>query len=233
METQGVKRFCQYCGTELKENANFCAKCGKSTNSEQGSQRAYGGVSQRTVYQNTNFVMETLRNFGSINSTLRILSIVSAILLGLLQIFGMGYSVNYWGESYKISAINFFYKAMCNSPDIMEYVSESEGPSFFVIGICLAFFLCYAVLVIAYVILFKYIISDYHIETIVDVDKGISLCGMVLFGMAIVVGMFIRSKMGDYAEMFTINAMCYVGFIYSLLLQIVSRLVIKSQLEME
>ena len=81
--------------------------------------------------------------------------------------------------------------------------------------------------------LFKYIISDYHIETIVDVDKGMSLCGMVLFGMAIAFGMLIRSKMGDYADMFTINIMCYIGFIYSLLLQVVSRLVIKSQLERE
>ena len=48
METQQVKRFCQYCGTQLEENANFCGKCGKSTNSAQGAQGAYGGVSQRT-----------------------------------------------------------------------------------------------------------------------------------------------------------------------------------------
>ncbi len=232
METQQVKRFCQYCGTQLEENANFCGKCGKSTNSAQGAQGAYGGVSQRTVYQRTNFVMETLRNFGSINSTLRILSIASAIILGLLQIFGMGYSVSSWGENYKISAIKFFYELIGNSSQIAG-TSESKGPVLWVIGICLAFFLCYAVLIIVYVTLFKYIISDYHIETIVDVDKGMSLCGMVLFGMAIAFGMLIRSKMGDYADMFTINIMCYIGFIYSLLLQVVSRLVIKSQLERE
>ena len=229
METQQVKRFCQYCGTQLEENANFCGKCGKSTNSAQGAQT---GGSQRTVYQRTNFVMETLRNFGSINSTLRILSIVSAIILGLLQIFGMGYSVSSWGETYKISAINFFYKLIGNSSQIAG-ASESKGPVLWVIGICLAFFLCYAILIIVYASLFKYLIQDYHIETIIDVDKGMSLCGMVLFGMAIAFGMLIRSKMGDYAELFTINAMCYVGFIYSLLLQIVSRLVIKSQLERE
>ena len=40
----------------------------------------------------------------------------------------------------------------------------------------------------------------------------------------------ISTKMED---MFSINAMCYIGFVYSLVLQIFSRLIIKSQLEDE
>ena len=93
----------------------------------------------------------------------------------------------------------------------------------------------YVVLLIVDALLIKYIISDYHIDTIVDVDNGMSICGMVMFGVTIIIGMYIRSKLGEYGmeDMFSINAMCYIGFVYSLVLQIFSRLIIKSQLEDE
>lgn len=54
-------------------------------------------------------------------------------------------------------------------------------------------------------------------------------------GVTIIIGMYIRSKLGEYGmeDMFSINAMCYIGFVYSLVLQIFSRLIIKSQLEDE
>lgn len=99
----------------------------------------------------------------------------------------------------------------------------------------MAFLIGYIVLLIVDVLLLKYIISDYHIDTIVDVDKGMSICGMVMFGTTIIIGMYIKSKLEKYGidDTFNINAMCYIGFVYSLVLQIFSRLIIKSQLENE
>ena len=107
--------------------------------------------------------------------------------------------------------------------------------NFLIVICCLAFIIGYVVLLIVDALLIKYIISDYHIDTIVDVDKGMSICGMVMFGVTIIIGMYIRSKLGEYGmeDMFSINAMCYIGFVYSPVLQIFSRLIIKSQLEDE
>lgn len=73
------KKFCQYCGTPIDGESRFCTKCGKSINGEQNV------TSQRKVYQQTNFVMDMLRNFGNPNSVIRITSIVSAIFLAIVQ----------------------------------------------------------------------------------------------------------------------------------------------------
>ena len=212
------KKFCQYCGSPIDSEAKFCTKCGKSINSEQNASV------QKKVYQQTNFVMDMLRNFGKPNSVIRIISIFSAIFLAIVQFFGMGYKLNIdaWivSKTEKISAIKFLYGVKLN---------------FLIVICCLAFIIGYVVLLIVDALLIKYIISDYHIDTIVDVDNGMSICGMVMFGVTIIIGMYIRSKLGEYGmeDMFSINAMCYIGFVYSLVLQIFSRLIIKSQLEDE
>ena len=209
------KKFCQYCGSPIDSEAKFCTKCGKSINGEQNAS------AQKKVYQQTNFVMDMLRNFGKPNSVIRIISIFSAIFLAIVQFFGMGYKLNIdaWivSKTEKISAIN------------------GVKLNFLIIICCLAFIIGYVVLLIVDALLIKYIISDYHIDTIVDVDNGMSICGMVMFGVTIIIGMYIRSKLGEYGmeDMFSINAMCYIGFVYSLVLQIFSKLIIKSQLEDE
>ena len=224
------KKFCRYCGTPIDGESRFCTKCGKSINGEQNV------TSQRKVYQQTNFVMDMLRNFGNPNSVIRITSIVSAIFLAIVQFFGMGYVIQADGwfisKTEKISAIKFLYKIVFKSGDMSDYGIKLN----FLIIICaLAFFIGYIVLLIVDILLIKYIISDYHIDTIVDVDKGMSICGMVMFGVTIIIGMYIRSKLEEYGidSMFSINAMCYIGFVYALVLQIFSRLIIKSQLEDE
>lgn len=224
------KKFCQYCGSPIDNEAKFCTKCGKSINGEQNASV------QKKVYQQTNFVMDMLRNFGKPNSVIRIISIFSAIFLAIVQFFGMGYKLNIdaWivSKTEKISAIKFLYRLVFKSGDMSEYGVKLN---FLIVICCLAFIIGYVVLLIVDALLIKYIISDYHIDTIVDVDKGMSICGMVMFGVTIIIGMYIRSKLGEYGieDMFSINAMCYIGFVYSLVLQIFSRLIIKSQLEDE
>ena len=79
------KKYCQYCGSPIDSEAKFCTKCGKSINGEQNASV------QKKVYQQTNFVMDMLRNFGNPNTVIRIISIFSAIFLAIVQFFGMGY----------------------------------------------------------------------------------------------------------------------------------------------
>lgn len=113
------KKFCQYCGTPIDGESRFCTKCGKSINGEQNV------TSQRKVYQQTNFVMDMLRNFGNPNSVIRITSIVSAIFLAIVQFFGMGYVIQADGwfisKTEKISAIKFLYKIVFKSGDMSDY----------------------------------------------------------------------------------------------------------------
>ena len=187
------KKFCQYCGSPIDSEAKFCTKCGKSINSEQNASV------QKKVYQQTNFVMDMLRNFGKPNSVIRIISIFSAIFLAIVQFFGMGYKLNIdaWivSKTEKISAIKFLYRLVFKSGDMSEYGVKLN---FLIVICCLAFIIGYVVLLIVDALLIKYIISDYHIDTIVDVDNGMSICGMVMFGVTIIIGMYIRSKLGEY-----------------------------------
>lgn len=61
-----------------------------------------------------------------------------------------------------------------------------------------------------------------------------SMCGIVAFAATIIIGFYIKSKLGEsLSEFFNINVMCYIGLIYSILLQIFSHLIIKSQLDRE
>ena len=110
------KKFCQYCGSPIDSEAKFCTKCGKSINSEQNASV------QKKVYQQTNFVMDMLRNFGKPNSVIRIISIFSAIFLAIVQFFGMGYKLNIdaWivSKTEKISAIKFLYRLVFKSGDM-------------------------------------------------------------------------------------------------------------------
>lgn len=224
------KKYCQYCGSPIDSEAKFCTKCGKSINGEQNASV------QKRVYQQTNFVMDMLRNFGNPNTVIRIISIFSAIFLAIVQFFGMGYMLEAGGwfvsKTQKISAIKFLYRLVFKSGDMSDYGIELN---FLIVICCLAFIIGYIVLLVVDVLLLKYIIADYHIDTIVDVDKGMSICGIVMFGVTIIIGMYIRSKLEEYGmqDMFNINVMCYIGLIYSLVLQIFSRLIIKSQLEDE
>jgi len=201
------KKYCQYCGSPIDSEAKFCTKCGKSINGEQNASV------QKKVYQQTNFVMDMLRNFGNPNTVIRIISIFSAIFLAIVQFFGMGYMLEAGGwfvsKTQKISAIKFLYRLVFKSGDMSDYGIELN---FLIVICCLD-----------------------HIDTIVDVDKGMSICGIVMFGVTIIIGMYIRSKLEEYGmqDMFNINVMCYIGLIYSLVLQIFSRLIIKSQLEDE
>lgn len=100
------RKFCQYCGSPIDSNAKFCTKCGKNTNGNSDV------TTQKKVYQQTNFVMDILRNFGNPNSIIRIISVFSAIFLAIVQFFGMGYilKVDDWfvSKTEKISAIKFF-----------------------------------------------------------------------------------------------------------------------------
>lgn len=223
------RRFCQYCGEPMDSNALFCSKCGRSVDSQQNVV-----TSEKKIYQQTNFVMDMLRGFGKINSTIRVVSVVSAILLAVLQFFGMGYSINMgWFSSGKesISAIKLFYEVLFKSGNLSSYGIKKNA---LMIIFILAFMIGYVVLLIIDVILIKYIISDYHIDTIIDVDKGMSICGMIMFGITIIIGLYIRNQLGKIGiSVFNINIMCYIGFIYSVILQIFSRLIIKSQLEKE
>lgn len=124
----------------------------------------------------------------------------------------MGYKLNIdaWivSKTEKISAIKFLYRLVFKSGDMSEYGVKLN---FLIVICCLAFIIGYVVLLIVDALLIKYIISDYHIDTIVDVDNGMSICGMVMFGVTIIIGMYIRSKLGEYRmeDMFSINAMCY------------------------
>lgn len=76
----------------------------------------------------------------------------------------------------------------------------------------MAFAIVFIVLFATEVMLIKYIISDYHVETIIDVDKGMSMCGIVAFAATIIIGFYIKSKLGEsLSEFFNINVMCYIG----------------------
>ena len=108
-------KFCKYCGQPLEKGANFCNKCGKSINSEQSTM-----TSQQKTYQQTNFVMDILRGFGKPNSAIRVISVISAIILALLQFFGMGYSVKidagwFSAKTKNMNAVKFLYEALFKS----------------------------------------------------------------------------------------------------------------------
>lgn len=224
-------KFCKYCGQPMEKGANFCNKCGKSINSEQSTM-----TSQQKTYQQTNFVMDILRGFGKPNSAIRVISVISAIILALLQFFGMGYSVKidagwFSAKTKNMNAVKFLYEALFKSAS--KYGLGIKLNIYIVIGF-LAFAIVFIVLFATEVMLIKYIISDYHVETIIDVDKGMSMCGIVAFAATIIIGFYIKSKLGEsLSEFFNINVMCYIGLIYSILLQIFSRLIIKSQLDRE
>ena len=116
------KKYCQYCGSPIDSEAKFCTKCGKSINGEQNASV------QKKVYQQTNFVMDMLRNFGNPNTVIRIISIFSAIFLAIVQFFGMGYMLEAGGwfvsKTQKISAIKFLYRLVFKSGDMSDYGIE-------------------------------------------------------------------------------------------------------------
>lgn len=185
---------------------------------------------------NRQILMDILRGFGKPNSAIRVISIISAIILALLQFFGMGYSVKidagwFSAKTKNMNAVKFLYEALFKSAS--KYGLGIKLNIYIVIGF-LAFAIVFIVLFATEVMLIKYIISDYHVETIIDVDKGMSMCGIVAFAATIIIGFYIKSKLGEsLSEFFNINVMCYIGLIYSILLQIFSRLIIKSQLDRE
>ena len=135
------KKYCQYCGSPIDSEAKFCTKCGKSINGEQNASV------QKKVYQQTNFVMDMLRNFGNPNTVIRIISIFSAIFLAIVQFFGMGYMLEAGGwfvsKTQKISAIKFLYRLVFKSGDMSDYGIELN---FLIVICCLAFIIGYIVL---------------------------------------------------------------------------------------
>lgn len=126
-------KFCKYCGQPLEKGANFCNKCGKSINSEQSTT-----TSQQKTYQQTNFVMDILRGFGKPNSAIRVISVISAIILALLQFFGMGYSVKidagwFSAKTKNMNAVKFLYEALFK---VWTWYKVKYIHSYWLFGIC-------------------------------------------------------------------------------------------------
>ncbi len=85
------------------------------------------------------------------------------------------------------------------------------------------------------IITIKSIVSDYHIDSIVDAIKSMALCGIILFGVVIIVSFYFDNKLSDYSSIatFKVGTLSYIGLIYSIILRIASGMVVKSQLDKE
>ncbi len=226
--------FCQYCGTKIESGAAFCVKCGKPVISQKNNS------SKINYHGKTNFVMDLLRRFGSVNESIKKAGVISAIILAIFQIFGMKYTILYdgWSGKEKIfggGAIKFVYSLLTGAGELGEFMDDSPK-KFITIGwLCLiAFVIGYIALLVIYVMMFRMYKENYHIYTVISAIKSMSTCAIVIFGFVVVLGLYIGGKMNETELVtFNINILSWLGLIYAAALRIGTGMIISSQLESE
>lgn len=224
--------FCQHCGEKLESGAQFCAKCGRKVGEETGNSIGYHVESGTT-----NFVMEYLRKFGYMNDAIRKIGVISAVLLAIIQIFGMKYTMyeSLWGNKKEVfsgSVVKTAYMFLTETNSVL--YSKIEDLIFL-------WWICFAAFIIGYITLFvmcvitvRMVVSNYHIDSVIDSVEAMSTCAIIIFGVVVLFGMFISSKLEAMAYVtLKVNVLSYIALAYAVILRFASGMIIRTQLEKE
>ena len=227
--------FCRYCGAKLESDAQFCMKCGKPIEKNESYKAEYS-AGYHATYEATNFVMRFLKQFGYINDAIRKIGVLSAVVLAVIQIFGMKYAIieTIWQrkeEEYNGNVIKTLYLFLTKETEICSSIEQH----IFLWWICfIALIIANIVLLITCVSTIHTIVSKYHIDSVIDVIKAMSTCAIVVFGAAILIGLFINGKLEEVTYYtLNVNVFNYIALIYAVILRIMSGMIIRSQLERE
>ena len=120
-------KYCQHCGTELKEVTKFCPQCGKTTVKEEQTMALIAPAPQTVNYEN---IVEGLS--GKLKTSAIIYFVIAA--LQLLSVFGcaIGFIASFFTFSipgiivYPIYTLLYLAAAILNFVFAIKYINDSK-----------------------------------------------------------------------------------------------------------